>query len=121
MTKSTTVYARRYREKKTKTEPLYFSYISCKDRARKKGIPFDIELSDLEVPDTCPVLGVPMVRKTPYAPSIDRIIPDAGYVRGNVQVISKKANTMKQDATRDELLKFADWIINDKNIGHPSR
>jgi hypothetical protein len=43
---------------------------------------------------------------------LDRVIPELGYVPGNVAVISLRANTMKQDATAAELRVLADWIDN---------
>ena len=84
-------------------------------RAKKKGLPFDITEEDLgEYPKFCPLLGIPMyheptrcntgyVGSKPHAPSLDRIIPELGYVKGNVWFISNKANTMKQDATLADL------------------
>lgn len=76
--------------------------------AKAKGIPFSITISDLlPVPDICPVLGIPM-RPGPsggadFSPSIDRIVPDRGYVKGNVIVVSLKANRIKNDATLADL------------------
>ena len=90
---------------------------SAKKRAKVKNLLFDIVYTDVVVPDNCPVLGVPLVIKQAgdkthgrYSPSLDRIIPSLGYVKGNIQVISHLANAMKQDATAEELLKFAEWV-----------
>lgn len=82
----------------------------AKDRARTKNLPIDIELSDIKIPDNCPILGVPLELGTPYAPSLDRIVPSEGYTKGNVWVISRKANAMKQDASKEELERFAEWV-----------
>ena len=71
---------------------------AAKSRANRKGREFSIELSDIVIPDTCPVLGTPMV-----GPSLDRIDSSKGYVKGNVRVISKRANTLKNNATIEEL------------------
>lgn len=43
-------------------------------------------------------------------PSLDRINPDRGYVPGNVQVISFRANTLKNNATREELAKVLAYM-----------
>lgn len=84
--------------------------MSARQRAKDKGLPFDIEISDIKIPEVCPVFGVPMVVGTPYAPSLDRIDPSLGYTKQNIQVISRKANLMKQDATSEELQSFAEWV-----------
>lgn len=78
-------------------------------RARKKGVPFSITLDDVQIPERCPVLGMllnPHVTVSggqDDSPSIDRIIPALGYVPGNILVISKRANTVKGDATVREM------------------
>ena len=94
---------------------------SCKHRALKNNIPFDIELSDLEVPEICPVLHIPIRlsktgKQTANSPSIDKIIPEMGYTKGNIQIISNKANKMKSDATPLDLILFAAWVLNNFDI-----
>jgi hypothetical protein len=42
--------------------------------------------------------------------SIDRINPKLGYVEGNIQIISHKANRMKSNASVEELKLFARWV-----------
>lgn len=87
---------------------------NIKRRAKKKGIAFDLEIKDIEGVDVCPVFGFELERAVGSAskrsPSVDRINPTKGYTKDNIQIISNKANTMKQDATPEELLMFADWI-----------
>lgn len=48
------------------------------------------------------------------SPSIDRIVPELGYVPGNIAIISWRANDLKKDATADEMRRIADWI--DKSV-----
>ena len=89
---------------------------SSKKRARKAGVPHAITKSDIIIPDVCPVLGIPLYPGTGRgpqhnAPSLDRIVPELGYVPGNVQVISHLANSMKRDATPDQLRLFAEWVL----------
>ena len=84
-------------------------------RAARKGVPFMISAADVPIPDFCPVLGIPILANTrggfnPNSASIDRIIPDLGYVPGNVQVISLRANLLKRDGTSEELMKIALWL-----------
>jgi hypothetical protein len=80
-------------------------------RARKKGFEHNIELSDIHIPDKCPLLNIPLVVGTECAtdnsPSLDRIDPNMGYVKGNVWVISNKANSIKNNATSEELTLIA--------------
>lgn len=70
---------------------------------------FDITVADLEIPTVCPVLGIPItiasgLGSKPGAPSLDRIDNTKGYIKGNVRVISSRANRLKADATLDELI-----------------
>ncbi len=57
----------------------------------------------------CPVLGIKMEvgdkNRNVNSPSIDKIIPEKGYVPGNVIIVSMKANRIKADATPDEIIK----------------
>lgn len=95
--------------------------ISARARAKKKSLPFDITKEDIHIPTHCPVLGVELTshfRKQGNrpggqwnSPSLDRVVPELGYVRGNVVVMSHLANTLKGSATPEQLLKFADWIM----------
>lgn len=91
---------------------------AAKRRAKEKGLQFNIEIEDIEVPKFCPVLGIELCVGNGSAqdnsPSLDRIIPGKGYVKGNVIVVSHKANTIKNNATVEELemvLKFYKDLI----------
>ena len=52
-------------------------------------------------------------RNKDFSPSVDRIDPTKGYVRGNVRVISYLANRMKSNATVDQLVRFSAWVMED--------
>jgi len=84
----------------------------AKQRAKKYGLPFDITYKDIVIPECCPYLGIKLVPFSEWSsPSLDKIIPELGYVKGNIQVISTKANTMKNNATQAELVRFAEAIL----------
>ena len=85
----------------------YALYNTAKKRAKKLKREFTIDVSDVVIPEYCPCLGVPLEKHTDYAPSLDRIDPSKGYVKGNVWVISVKANRIKNDATPAELTAVA--------------
>lgn len=97
-------------------------YRRAKSRAKERNITFDLEKSDVIIPDTCPILGIEiMCHKgrsggNPNSPALDRIDNSKGYVKGNVQVVSHLANMMKSSANKEQLLRFADWIYNTYSV-----
>jgi hypothetical protein len=104
--------------------PEYYTRVvldRCRQRAKAQGRPFTIGIEDIKIPELCPVLDVPLERNfggKPQAnsPSVDCIIPEKGYTPENIQVISYKANIMKNNATPEELVKFALWALNFHDI-----
>lgn len=90
---------------------------AAKKRAKEKGLPFDLIESDLVIPKYCPYLGIELTTHAPRGTirdsvcSLDRVIPELGYVKTNVEVISHLANTMKQAATIDQLICFSKHIL----------
>lgn len=84
----------------------------AKTRATKKGLPFTIKLEDIVIPETCPVLNkeITLVPHSTYAPSLDQINPSKGYTPGNIIVMSWRANTLKNNASKEEARLLADWM-----------
>lgn len=84
-------------------------FIETKSRARLSGIPFDIEENDLQIPLLCPILGIPLIAelggRKDTTPSVDKLIPEKGYVKGNVKIISWLANCIKRDCTDPEVFE----------------
>jgi hypothetical protein len=84
---------------------------SAKRRAKERGLLFDLVAADVFIPEFCPALGLRLKRgrgkPCDASPSLDRVDPARGYVRGNVIVVSHKANRIKQDATAAELYRVA--------------
>lgn len=97
------------------TDPIRAIIGYIKTRAKKRGIEFNLETVDLVMPDICPVLGVPIApfkgKFEPSSASLDRIDPSRGYVKGNVRIISWRANMLKRDCTDPaELRAVADYV-----------
>jgi hypothetical protein len=88
-------------KRKATADPRKRLWKLARDRAKKRGIPFNLEVEDILVPKKCPVLGIKLILfgRRNEAPSIDRIINTLGYIKGNIKVISMKANRMKGEST----------------------
>jgi hypothetical protein len=92
---------------------------ALRGKAKARGLPFDLTadylFSLIPVDFICPVLGIPLVfgadgAFNPNSASVDRLNPRLGYVRGNVRVISNRANILKRDVTDAEELQM---VVND--------
>lgn len=87
-----------------------------KSRAKRLGVAFDLDLEDIQGTKVCPVLGIELERGGLFtkdnSPSVDRIDPTKGYTKDNIQIISDKANRMKNNASAEELERFAQWVLN---------
>jgi hypothetical protein len=95
-----------------KKHPEKKIFQNLKARAKRQHIPFNIELSDIVLPDVCPVLGIPIIlfSSSDNSPSVDKFIPDLGYVKGNINIISKRANRIKDNASIEEVEKLLEWM-----------
>lgn len=90
--------------------PGWFLVPNAKRRAKMLGMPFELKQGDFVVPERCPVLGIlldqspdiPERRPRMNAPSLDRLVPALGYVKGNVEVVSFRANMVKNEGTAAE-------------------
>ena len=101
-------------------ELMYTMWNAAKQRAKKQGVPFELDplyLRQIGIPEYCPVLGIP-INKAPgdgsgerndNSPSLDKFIPSLGYVPGNIHVISWRANRLKNDGTPEDWRKIAEW------------
>ena len=107
-------YVKKFHNSMTPSEyRSYRMYNSAKCRAKKKGMEFTIEMADIQVPETCPCLGIPLEitgyvqdenhKGSPNSPSLDRIDSSKGYTPDNIWVVSHRANTIMSNATPKEL------------------
>jgi hypothetical protein len=90
--------------------------VSAKNRARIQKVPFDLVPEDIIIPEVCPVFGITLKisegKRTDNSPSLDKIIKEKGYVKGNISIISWRANRLKSDASREELEKLLEYVKN---------
>jgi hypothetical protein len=104
------------RNEARKLNPALELWRLARTRARANGLAFNIDVSDVRVPALCPVFGIPLrwgcaKRQIDCSPTIDRLVPGLGYVKGNVRVISWRANRIKSDATPEELAALLAYVL----------
>ena len=85
----------------------------AKSSSKARGLAFELTLNDIpDIPKVCPVFGFPLVvgvdkgKQSFNSPSLDRVDSTRGYVPGNLQVISWRANQLKRDGTLEEFEKL---------------
>ena len=115
------------KEKRAEYRKLFYSepqnrlhtlLVNAKSTAKRRCIPYDLAVSDIEIPTHCPLLEIPLTftvgeGRLDSTMSLDRIIPGLGYVKNNVRIVSDLANRMKNSATPEQLKTFAKNILKD--------
>jgi len=94
---------------------------NARSRAKKFNVPLSITLDyvrslvgkNTSFVSHCPVLGLSLEWSAqrqegknttlPNSPTLDRIVPELGYVENNVRIISHRANMLKNNASLQEL------------------
>lgn len=98
------------------------SVASAKERARVAKLPFAITPNDVQVlleeqEYLCAVSKIPLEcyprrtqRRGPFGPSIDRIIPKAGYVTTNIRIVCNIVNFAMNEWGEDPLVKMVAYM-----------
>lgn len=93
---------------------------SIKRRSKIKNLDFDISIDDLrgKIPKKCSVLGIEMSYdgNKDSSPSVDRFNSTSGYTKDNIEIISDRANRIKNDGTVEEHLLISIWML--RKEGH---
>lgn len=96
----------------------------AKRRAKANGWAFNLTKSDITIPETCPVLGIPLLRTEgrldDASPTIDRVDSTKGYTVDNIRVISWRASKIKSDATIEELRQILKYMETASECDQPN-
>lgn len=111
-------YEKLYKANNLLDAQIEVMYNAALARARAEQVPFDLDIEFLKTlrTDFCPIFGITLSwgqwdkHARDSSPSLDRIKPEYGYIKGNVCIISYIANKIKQDVGYEELYKVADWL-----------
>jgi hypothetical protein len=109
-----------WRKERYYRNPERTIWIEARSRANKSQMPFNIEPEDCKIPEFCPVLKIKLSPKgkgthQDSTPTLDKVNPLKGYVKGNVNVISWKANRLKSNCDDPEVFEaIAAYIRNSK-------
>ena len=116
-------YACKTKHLQRENKKAWFSQKACgaRNRAKKKGIDFNLKFDDLEYPDFCPMTKKKLSysvrtkhtdnRMRVEAASLDRIDSSEGYVAGNVRVVSWRYNMMKGPHSDADLYEMCKIIV----------
>jgi len=107
---------------------IHKMFVDARDRAKEKQVPFSITREHLKsiATDECPIFKTPLEwghsglgkgKAKANGPQLDRIVPELGYVEGNVAFISHRANRIKDNGTMQEHYDIADWIWANTHAG----
>lgn len=82
---------------------------------KNRKIAYEISPEDIVVPDTCPICESKMQVSTTRggnsrSPTLDKVVPDKGYVKGNVAVICKYCNSLKGAGSAEDHRRIAAYI-----------
>tara|TARA_R100000093_G_scaffold58850_1_gene30769 strand:+ start:487 stop:1086 length:600 start_codon:yes stop_codon:yes gene_type:complete len=96
-------------------------------RANEKNLPYDLDADYLKSiwpeDNKCPALGLEFSKPgeglKENSSSLDRLVPELGYVKGNVAIVSMLANQIMSNATPDQVIAVGYFFKNkleEKNV-----
>jgi hypothetical protein len=84
----------------------------ARTRALQRGIPFDLDPDDIIMRvrnGVCEATGAKFNLDdigSPFAPSLDQVVPSGGYTKSNVKVVCMIYNGMKADYSAEQVNEF---------------
>lgn len=103
--------------------PAEYILNRTRSRAKDRGIEFDLECDDIVIPETCPILKIPLIfseeGRNDNTPSIDRVNNTLGYIKGNIRIISWRANWLKRNLIVEEVRSILKYM-EDNEIPSPN-
>lgn len=123
---------RQLEKRKESVEALLRMQLSqAKARAKKKGLEFDLDVAWMrdklkEQNGCCAISGVKLkASKSPgrskthkHTATFDRIDPNKGYTKDNVQILTYIANVCKNAFTQEDVMEFAFSVVaNNRLVG----
>lgn len=112
-----------------KQKYMYYKLQMSVANRKGKGVSWNIKPEDIIINEYCPFLGTKLtyapsekskVRLDDKSASNDRFDNSKGYVKGNVWVISRLANAMKNAASIDQLKTFCYNILKQYYENNPN-
>ena len=109
----------RYAKKGKSIPPSRLLYNNAYTRAKTKSLPLTITQEWVQTKldqNYCEVTGLPLGRSnTPFAPSLERVIPSQGYTPENTKLVVWIYNRAKGSGTHEDVLRLAEALIGDSN------
>ena len=85
-----------------------------KYNAESTGYTWNVSFGKIDWPTHCPILGIELDYFAEFrqenSVSFDRIDSSKGYEDGNIQILSWRANRIKNDGSAEEHRKIADYL-----------
>ncbi len=102
---------------------LKMALVAARGRCKTRGMEFDLTEADVGEPTHCAVTGLPLDMSksfndgNTFCPSLDRIDPKKGYVKGNVRVVIHAYNLAKHCGNDESVLTMARALVRKFGMG----
>lgn len=106
-------YKKRYYKRKLE-DPIGYLLNRVKIKATREKREFNLTREDIVIPAVCPILLIPIrlndERMNKNSVSIDRVDNSKGYIKGNVKLISLRANAHKSDMSKEDIQRLYEYV-----------